>query len=250
MPRTAPPTPSADWCLFLDVDCTLIPFTDSPFDTSADDELKSILAAVHLRLGGRVAFVSGRSIGYLDALFAPLHFPTAGLHGIERRSAVGEAWGGSTVDGKLDHARSVLRAFTAAHPGTSLEDKGGSLAVHYRRAPALEPLARAESAAILARLGDEYHAQPGSMVLEIKPRRYTKATAIEAFMREPPFAGATPVFVGDDITDMDGFRVVESRGGLSIAVGERVPAQWHFSDPAAVRDWLRGIAQPDAAEPV
>jgi trehalose 6-phosphate phosphatase len=242
MPSTAPPTPSADCCLFLDVDGTLIPFTDSPLATVADDDLKTILADVESQLGGRVAFVSGRSIGFLDALFAPLRWPTAGLHGIERRAGFGAAQPQSPVDARLDPARGVLRAFTQDHPGSSLEDKGSTLAVHYRGVPALEPLARAECAQILAQLGPEYHVQAGSMVFEIKPRRFTKATAIEAFLSEPPFAGTTPVFLGDDITDLDGFRLVESRGGMSIAVGERVAAQWHLSDPAAVRRWLRQIA--------
>jgi trehalose 6-phosphate phosphatase len=80
------------------------------------------------------------------------------------------------------------------------------------------------------------------MVLEIKPRGFTKATAIKAFMAEPPFSGRTPVFVGDDLTDQDGFRMVEDHGGISIAVGDRVRAQFHLENPAAVRSWLQAIA--------
>ena len=81
------------------------------------------------------------------------------------------------------------------------------------------------------------------MVLEIKPRGFTKASAIKAFMREAPFSGRRPVFVGDDLTDQDGFRMVEDQGGISIAVGDRVQGQYRFENAAAVRTWLQGIAE-------
>jgi trehalose 6-phosphate phosphatase len=83
------------------------------------------------------------------------------------------------------------------------------------------------------------------MMLEIKPQGFTKGGAIGAFMQEPPFSGRTPVFVGDDLTDLDGFRVVEALGGVSIGVGDRVQGQYHFDDPAAVNRWLEGIAALD-----
>jgi trehalose 6-phosphate phosphatase len=236
------PAPSSDWCLFLDVDGTLIDFTDSPLGTYADNELKALLSEVAVKLGGCLALVSGRSIRYLDALFAPLRLPSAGLHGIERRGVLGETHGASFVDEQLDGARAAMSAFVAAHPGTSLEDKGRTVAVHFRTAPHLESRIRQVMRGIAAPLGDDYHIQEGNMVLEIKPSRFTKATAIAAFLQEQPFSNRTPVFVGDDITDLDGFRVVEDRGGISIAVGDKVRAQRRLNSPAAVREWLRRIA--------
>ena len=95
------------------------------------------------RLGGAVALVSGRSIAYLDALFAPLKLPAAGLHGVERRKASGAIQGANYSDAQLDGARAALQAFVDAHPGTLLEDKGRNLAVHYRMAPELEASVRA-----------------------------------------------------------------------------------------------------------
>src|SRR5277367_3896292 len=103
-----PPSPSLDWCLFLDVDGTLIELTDSPLDTFADLELKTLLGDVAERLGGAVALVSGRSIDYLDALFAPLRLPAAGLHGVERRKASGGRQGASFVDSRLDCVRAAV----------------------------------------------------------------------------------------------------------------------------------------------
>jgi trehalose 6-phosphate phosphatase len=241
MIETLPP-PSLEWCLFLDVDGTLIDLTDSPFDTHADAELKTLLGEVAERLGGAVALVSGRSIEYLDALFAPLRLPAAGLHGVERRKASGVMHGASFVDSQLDPARAALNALVKAHPGTLLEDKGRTVAVHFRMAPGCESSVRGALADVAAQLGSNYHIQEGNMMLEIKPRGFTKDSAIKAFMQEPPFSGRTPVFVGDDLTDLDGIKVVEDLGGISIAVGDRVQGQYRAENVAAVRRWLQGIA--------
>ena len=241
MIETLPP-PSLEWCLFLDVDGTLIEFTDTPFETGADDDLKALLGEVAERLGGAVALVSGRSIEYLDALFAPLRLPAAGLHGVERRKATGIMHGASFVDSQLDPARATLGAWVLAHPGTLLEDKGRTVAVHFRMAPQVESSVRDMMVAVASQLGSNYHIQEGNMMLEIKPRGFTKDSAIKAFMHEPPFSGRKPVFVGDDLTDQDAFHAVEDLGGISIAVGDRVHAQYRVEDTAAVRAWLRGIA--------
>ena len=205
MPQNAPPDLS-DWCLFLDVDGTLLELTDTPSQTVADAQLKTLLGEVAERLGGAVALVSGRSIAYLDALFAPLKLPAAGLHGVERRKASGAIQGANYSDAQLNAARAALDAFVASHPGTLLEDKGRTLAVHFRLAPECESSVRQAVAALAKPMGTNYHVQEGSMVLEIKPYGFTKATAAKEFMQEPPFSGRTPVFVGDDLTDQSGFR--------------------------------------------
>src|SRR5882672_5030435 len=156
---TQTPPPSLEWCLFLDVDGTLIELTDSPFDTRADAELKALLSEVAERLGGAVALVSGRSIEYLDALFAPLRLPAAGLHGVERRKASGVMHGASFNDSQLDRARAALALLVQAHAGTLLEDKGRTIAIHYRMAPQFEPELRQAVTAIAAQLGPNYHVQ-------------------------------------------------------------------------------------------
>ncbi len=236
------PTPSLDWCLFLDVDGTLIELAETPFDTSASEELKELLGTVAERLGGALALVSGRSIEYLDVLFAPLRLPSAGLHGVERRRASGTMLGASFNDSQLDRARAALVPLVRAHPGTLLEDKGRTVAVHYRMAPQFEPELRQAVLEIAAQLGPNYHVLSGSMMLEIKPRGFNKGDAVKAFLQEPPFSGRIPVYAGDDLTDIDGFRATETEGGITIAVGRRVQAQYHLEDPAAVREWLEGVA--------
>jgi len=236
------PPPSLDWCLFLDVDGTLIELTDTPLHTRADDALKSLLARVATRLDGALALVSGRSIAYLDALFAPLRLPTAGLHGVERRTAAGALSGANIEDSRLDTARRTLFGVVEAHPGSLLEDKGKTIAVHFRMAPLAESAMCDAVQRVAAGLGDEYHVQGGNMMLEIKPAGYSKGAAIEDYLREPPFTGRTPVFLGDDLTDLDGFRRVESHGGLSVGVGNRVDGRYQLADPPAVRAWLETLA--------
>jgi trehalose 6-phosphate phosphatase len=237
----SPPPPSLEWCLFLDVDGTLVELTDTPSQTVSDPEIKSLLRDLSDRLHGAVALVSGRQIATLDQLFAPLRMPAAGLHGVERRRADGVLQGANFVDTNLDAARAKLQALVAAHPGTLLEDKQRNIAVHFRLAPQSAGEIHAAFAAIAELLGKHYEIQAGDMLLELKPRGFTKGTAIRAFMHEPPFSGRLPVFIGDDLTDQDGFPVVESLGGISIGVGERVQGQYHLDDVAAVRQWLKRI---------
>jgi trehalose 6-phosphate phosphatase len=239
---TTAPAPALDWCLFLDVDGTLIELAATPFDTRVGEDLKRLLSAVAERLGGAVALVSGRSIAYMDAMFAPLQLPAAGLHGVERRSASGTLHGASFNDSQLAGTRSALAALVETHPGVLLEDKGRTLAIHYRLAPQYASEIHDAVTGLVATLGPLYHVQPGSMMLEIKPRGFNKGNSVKEFMHEPPFSGRKPVYVGDDITDLDGFRAADDLGGVSIAVGDRVQARCHLSGPAAVHAWLQSIA--------
>ena len=243
MPHSPPPL-APDNCLFLDVDGTLVEFTDTPSQTLADQEIKALLAEVSQCLSGALALVSGRQIDTMDRLFAPLKLPAAGLHGVERRDAAGIVHGATFLDGRLNRVRSALTLLADSYPGTIIEDKGRNIAVHYRLAPQFGELVRHSVAAITAPLADEYQLQDGILMVEIKPRGFTKGSAVEAFMREQPFAGRCPVFIGDDLTDRDGFSAVEALGGVSIGVGDRVQGQYRLDGVASVRRWLRGSGGP------
>jgi trehalose 6-phosphate phosphatase len=246
--RNAFPAPSGEWCLFLDVDGTLVEIANTPSAVAVDPALTELVGAVARRLDGALALVSGRNIATIDELFAPLLLPAAGQHGAERRNASGVLSVFSPdPDVPLESARASLRAFVESHPGTLFEDKGHTLAVHYRLAPEFEAGVRRAVAAASARLEPRYEVQAGKRVFEIKPRGFTKATAAEAFMKERPFAGRTPVFVGDDLTDEPGLRFAERAGGVSIAVGDRLRGQWRLDGPQEVRRWLGTIADLPAA---
>lgn len=239
MSKAALPAWRDDWALFLDVDGTLLEIAATPDTVRVPAKVVAALAAASKHLAGALALVSGRSIADLDRLFAPLELPAAGAHGAQRRTAAGLFSTRRYVRALLP-ARELLAGWVAAHDGTLLEDKGDSLALHYRTAPALEHGARRAMAAAVAAVGPAFQMQEGKMVLEIKPGATSKGTAIEEFMAEKPFAGRLPVFLGDDLTDEAGFEVVNRLGGHSIAVGvrRRTCAQWRVRDPARVLRWL------------
>jgi trehalose 6-phosphate phosphatase len=236
--KCAPPPLSATACLFLDVDGTLLDITPTPQQTRADERIRELLVRVSARLAGALALVSGRSLAQLDELLAPLRLPAAGLHGLERRNALGEERRVRSADARLEPVRTSLARFVAAHPGTLLEDKGASVAVHFRLAPQFGAAAHAAAAAELARLREGFCLQEGKCVVEIRPSGVSKASAIEEFLREPPFAGRRPVFAGDDLTDEAALRAVASAGGIAVAVGDRIDGPYFLSDPPAVRGWL------------
>lgn len=236
------------WCVFLDVDGTLIDIAPTPDAVYVNPRLCEQLAETSTRLDGALALVSGRTIAAIDGLFAPHCWPVAGLHGLERRDATGRVHSVAIDAGALDAVRGQLAAAVDAVPGALLEDKGLTLALHYRAVPEREAELRRVVRDAAATAGDGYRVLEGKRVFEIKPVAATKATAIRAFLAEAPFAGRRPVFVGDDVTDLDGFAAVEDVGGLSIAVGDRVDAQRRVASPRDVRALLSDLAEGRAPD--
>jgi len=228
--------------LFLDVDGTLLDFAARPEDVHVDGATRALLARLQIQLDGAIALISGRSLAQLDRLFEPLELPAAGIHGFERRSASGVVHRPSSTVATLDRIRKWLRGVVLPDSGLTLEDKGHALALHYRTAPQNAARARASVRTAAAQLGPAYEVIEGSKVVELKPAGSTKATAIDAFMKEAPFKGRMPVFLGDDVTDFDGFAAVRNYGGMDVAVGDRVSARWYLEGPRATHRWLTELA--------
>jgi trehalose 6-phosphate phosphatase len=231
--------------LFLDIDGTLLDIAQTPDEVRVPSGLADALRRVGDLLGGAVALVSGRSIREIDRLFAPLRLPAGGKHGAELRLD----HGAEPIEVETAHIGSGVRRavleIAQAHPDIIVEDKGAAIALHYRRVPQLkDALAQALRAVVTAYDG-ALCLLPGRMVWEIKGCASTKATAVRRLMQEPRFAGRRPVFVGDDVTDEDGFREVEDRGGLALAVGGEGSTERRiaFADPAAVRRWLAELPE-------
>ncbi|HZH43461.1 MAG TPA: trehalose-phosphatase [Lysobacter sp.] len=240
------PPPLTDGCaLFLDVDGSLLEFAPTPDRVQVPTALLGVLERVHRRLGGALALVSGRSLAQLDRLFAPLRLPAAGLHGLELRDAPAPP-----RPPQLGTVRERLEAVARRFPGALVEDKRVALALHWRAAPqAAEALRAAADEAVGALPG--YRLQHGDHVVELRPHGADKGSAVQQLLAQPPFRGRHPVFVGDDITDEDGFRVMRERDGVAVLVGERRPtaATHALTHPAAVRAWLCEAAGEDAPVP-
>jgi trehalose 6-phosphate phosphatase len=219
---------------------TLLDIAERPDQVYAHKVDGALVEGLQRAAGGALALISGRSLAQLDALFAPLRLPAAGQHGYERRDVRGARHRHRFPVDTLRPAKDALRAFAGRHAGLVLEDKGASVALHYRLAPQLEQAALDAVREVSVPLGSAVQVQGGKMVWELKPAGADKGTAIEEFMREAPFAGRTPVFLGDDVTDEHGFRVVNELGGHSIKVGAGdSAARFRLASPAAARDWLR-----------
>src|SRR5688572_2018687 len=224
---------------FLDIDGTLVDFADAPGAVTLDPALPDLVEALYQSSGGAIALITGRSIADADRLFPARRLAIAGQHGHERRSADGRMARHHVLPCALDPARRTLSAAVERHSGLFLEDKGLSLALHYRRAPHLASVAHRLMRSVHESLGDRYCVHDGKSVVELTPAGRDKGLAIRAFMREAPFRGKPPVFIGDDVTDEDGFAVINSLGGDSIKVGPGpTVAEWRFPSVRAVLAWL------------
>lgn len=237
-----PASVAAQGALLLDFDGTLVPIAGRPDAVEVPGETIALLRQLHRRLGGALAIVTGRDLATLDRLLAPLVLPAAGEHGLALRRRVG---GG--VELAAPHVLPEVlcaagQAIATAHPGTVLELKHAGIALHYRAVPgAAVSLLAAMCALVAGHPGHEL--LPGHMLLEIRPRGIDKGGAVRALMGAAPFAGRTPIFIGDDITDEDGIAASRALGGFGLRMAET------FRTPDRLSDWLARIAvvQDDSA---
>jgi trehalose 6-phosphate phosphatase len=129
----------------------------------------------------------------------------------------------------------------AANPGLVMEAKEGAVALHYRLAPELEETARNAMEEALHNVTD-FTLVPGKMVFEARPSGVNKGEALRAFMREEPFLGRTPIFIGDDITDEDAFIAAQELGGVGIKLGEGdTAARMRIANVASVHALIKGL---------
>ena len=243
-----PPEPA----VFLDLDGTLIEIAQRPDEVRRSARLDALLARLPAATSNAVAIVSGRTVADLDRLLAPHRMPMAGIHGLERRRADGKVIRAPLALDWMQGVRDAMDRFAETHSGLLLENKGASLALHYRSRPELEDAVQQFVAELDLPVAAER--LQGRKVMEVKPRQMNKGAAIRAYMSEPPFSGRTPVFAGDDVTDESGFVVVNELGGVSVKVGTgATAASWSLPGVSDVLDWLTeavsGKQSPTGARP-
>jgi trehalose 6-phosphate phosphatase len=242
--RAYPPPLHRGQALFLDFDGTLAEIAPAPSLVKVPAELPRLLVELAEWLGGALAVVSGRPLDELADMLTPFTGGIAGGHGLERRCSDGKVTR-CTAHPELDRFRSLIAEFATRHDGVLLEDKGCSLALHYRRAPSLGALCHTLVQEAAQASNGTLVAVAGKMVIELMPRSAGKGRAIADFLAEAPFRGRLPVFVGDDTTDEDGFAVVNRLGGVSIHVGGGATIARHsLATVGDVLAWLgRGLAK-------
>ena len=239
MRTSFPPAACIEWAYFLDVDGTLLDIADTPNAVCVDTALLSLIARLYRESGGAMALVSGRAISDLEKLLGTLRLPLAGQHGLERRDAAGRLWMHAAPPAAKCAIKEALAPVLQRHPGLLLEDKGLTLALHYRLAPHLASYAHRLMGRLAEDAGAGLEVQLGKRVAEVKPSGIDKGTAVAEYLLESPFKGRRPVFIGDDLNDEHGFAEVNKLDGISIKVGKgRSCARYRLPDVAAVRRWL------------
>lgn len=222
--------------LFLDFDGTLVEIASAPDAIAVPPDLSARLSGLAARLDGRLALVTGRSPDDL-ASYCPFDgIACAGSHGAVRFSAEGGLIG-EEPEGLPAAAIARLREMARA-PRLGLEEKTHGVALHFRAAPEQAAAARDVAEAVAREYG--LTVKPGKCVIELVRPGADKGGAVRDFMQVAPFAGAMPVFIGDDLTDEDGFAACEALGGWAIVVGDRKPtaARYRLRSVAHVYEWL------------
>lgn len=238
----SPPPARLGWSYFIDFDGTLVDFARTPGEVSVGPDLRALLDAAHKAVHGALAIVSGRSLAELDRFIALPQLPMAGQHGLEWRDAFGCVARMPRLS-LSPHIVQAARHWAAERPGSLVEVKDFSVALHVRTVPALLPDALAFGRQLVASDPSRLMLQPGSFVVEIRCRGGDKGDIVNRLLRDRPFLGRRPVFIGDDLTDEHGFMAAVRGGGFGILVGaERdTGARHRLADPAAVKAWLRPL---------
>ena len=233
-----PPPLAPEQALFLDFDGTLVELAAAPDLIMVSPALPSLIASVAERLGGALAIVSGRPVEALGRFLDPFAGILIGQHGFECRGADGKLTR-RPAPPALAPIRAMLVEFATRHPGLRLEDKGGTLSLHFRAMPALaDACRRLARRATIASCG-RFRTIAGHDVVELVPQSIGKEHAIATCLAAPPFRGRVPVFIGDDTGDEAGLALVDRQGGVAIRVGAGASAaSYRLETPAAVRAWL------------
>src|SRR6202045_5007671 len=229
-----------EYAILLDIDGTLLDLTPTPREVWVPPGLAKTLNRLVEKTSGALALVSGRSLNDIDLIFAPEQFPAVGGHGAEMRLAT-DSEAVATHPPPMDkELKRRLAAIAKLSPGILLEDKGYSLALHYRLAPHAEKAIYEAIALIRSDLPDApIELMPGKCVYEIKHSGFNKATGVLELMAHEPFRGRRPIFIGDDVTDETVFAIMPDLDGLAFSVGRRAQGVAdHFDEPRDVREWL------------
>jgi trehalose 6-phosphate phosphatase len=235
--------------ILLDIDGTLLDLAPTPREVWVPPGLARTLNGLLEKTVGALALVSGRSLNDIDLIFAPEQFPAVGGHGAEMRISADSESVATHAPPMDKELKRRLAAIARLSPGILLEDKGYSLALHYRLAPHAEKAIYEAIALIRADLPNApIELLPGKCVYEIKHSGFNKATGVLELMAHEPFRGRRPIFIGDDVTDESVFALMPDLGGLAFSVGRRaIGVADHFDEPRDVRQWLARLLDNESA---
>src|SRR3982075_863752 len=226
--------------ILLDIDGTLLDLAPTRREVWVAPGLAKTLNRLLEKTSGALALVSGRSLNDIDLFLAPAEFPAVGGHGAEMRLSTDNEAVATHAPPMDKELKRRLAAIAKLSPGILLEDKGYSLALHYRLAPHAEKAIYAAVSLIRADLPNApIEILPGKCVCEVKHSGFTQATGVRELMMQEPFKGRRPLFIGDDVTDESVFGIMPDYDGLAFSVGRRAKGvAGHFDAPSDVREFL------------
>ncbi len=227
--------------VFLDYDGTLTPIVDDPDQALLTATMRTTiedLTSVTL-----VAIVSGRDLDDVRAKVGIDGIAYAGSHGLDILHPDGDRQQLAPDHLEvLDRAQQELERELGAIPGVRVERKRFAIAVHDRQVD--DPDARSRIAEAVGRLGtrfDQLRATGGKRIHELRPDiDWDKGRAIEALLTALDAEDHLPIYLGDDLTDEDGFRVVSNRRGIAVVI------RGEDDDRLTIAD--AGLDSPDDAQ--
>lgn len=230
--------------LFLDYDGTLTPIVSRPELALCPSEVKRHLEKLRDLPGVYLAIISGRSLEDVREKVGVLGIIYVGNHGLEIENPAGRHKKilVSARKRELKRITQNLRNSLKEIPRILFEEKGPILSVHYRNVPQklftqVPPIVEAE----LQQWRDCWKMASGKMVLEIRPKiNFNKGEAVRKILKTLPSPGLLPIYLGDDQTDEDAFRVLKGQG-ISVFIGPGRPpseADFFLQNPDEVQEFL------------
>ena len=243
--------------LFLDLDGTLVPIAPTPAEASLSRERRRCLEELAARPDIMVAIVTGRRLEEAQQLVGVPKIFYVGLHGLEIITVHGEKMSYPVGQEVIDSLRSLRESFAApvsGIPGMFFEDKGLSLALHFRLA-APEQAREASRGFVHAansyrEKGIPWEILEGKEVIEIKPMGRNKGNAVADLLGRYG-QGTVPIYLGDDVTDEAAFASLKPRG-ITILVSEAprpTSADYYLRSSDEVYGFLKDLILLRAKKP-
>jgi len=244
---------------FLDYDGTLTPIVETPSEAKLSEEARSVVRALSTRYP--TAIVSGRARATAQGLVQLHGLYYAGSHGFDILGPNGSNYKvADSFRPALEDAKAKLEEALAHIPGALVEDNNFSVSAHYRMVA--EGPDREYVDEVVGKLVAEMpmlRRTYGKMVYELRPSAdWDKGKAvewlIENWIKKESELPVFPVYIGDDVTDEDAFRVMAGLGGFGIIVSDtatrsNTAGSYALRSPFEVVRFLEHFARSGALQP-
>lgn len=238
--------------IFLDYDGTLAPIKRNPHKAAISKETKKLLLKLSRQKNCKLAIISGRALKDIKRFVGLKDVSYAGNHGLEVESIGLKVK--ETIPFKtrtlLEKIKGYFTEKLSAVKGARIEDKGLSMSVHYRQvSPSGVRMLKSIFKEAMQPFGEDerIRVDAGKKILEIRPQTgRNKGDIVLWFLAQQRLELngeiPTPIYIGDDVTDEDAFRMLKDKG-LTVFVGKskRSEASYYLRNIKEVKDFLRRL---------